>query len=290
VRERARVAHALGGAALLALLPWLGPHYAMAGVPVAVALVAWTRQARRGLLALTSAEVMLGSVVVYATVNERLYGGVTPFADGAPGATATGAHTALDYLERVPRLASLWLDRDLGLLRWAPVLALALFAAWLLWRSRREHLARALPERAGAEDAAALALTVCGAQVLVAAFGTPALAGDWFPGRALAPALPCAAALVAWGLRHAPRAGAALGGLTLLASGWLLVGLWTGSIDAWADAPRSDAPLGPLLALLPRLDDGSAGAWIAAGVLAAAVAVLVAHEWRSRPATAVRRS
>jgi hypothetical protein len=282
VRERARAAHALGGAALLALLPWLGVRYAVAGLPVAVALVAWTQHARRRVLALATAEVMLASVVAYVTVQERLHGGLTPL--------ATGARTPLDHLERVPRLAALWLDRDVGLLRWAPVLALAVFAGWLLWRSRREHVARAVPARAGAEDAGALLLTVCGAQVLVAAFGTPALAGDWFPGRGLVPALPCAAALAAWGLRHAPRAGAALGALTLAASGWVLAGLGTGSIEAWPDVPASRAPLGPLVALLPRLPDGSSGAWVAAAALAAAAAGLVAREWRTRPAAALRRS
>ena len=43
---------------------------------------------------------------------------------------------------------ALWIDRDVGLLRWAPVLALSVFAAWLLWRSRRAHLARLVAERA----------------------------------------------------------------------------------------------------------------------------------------------
>ena len=129
----------------------------------------------------------------------------------------------VDYVERVPRLVTLWVDPDVGLLRWAPVFALAFFAGWLLWRSRREHLARVVPARATAEAAAGLAVTICAVQVLVAAFLVPAISGDWFAARYLAPALPVAGALVAWGLRHAPRVGAVLGALTLIASAWVLI-------------------------------------------------------------------
>jgi hypothetical protein len=38
------------------------------------------------------------------------------------------------------------------------------------------------------------------------------------------PALPVSAALVAWGLRHAPRVGALLGAATLALSAWLFIG------------------------------------------------------------------
>ena len=59
--------------------------------------------------------------------------------------------------------------------------------------------------------------------MLVAAFLVPAISGDWFAARHLAPALAVAGALVAWGLRHAPRLGAVLGAITLIASAWVLV-------------------------------------------------------------------
>ena len=71
------------------------------------------------------------------------------------------------------------------MLRWAPVLALAFFALWLLWRSRRDRLARALPERGDVEVAATLCALVCAAQVFVAAFVAPTMFGFWFPGRYL---------------------------------------------------------------------------------------------------------
>lgn len=278
-RDRARVRHALTAAALLAALPWLGPEYLLPAAPVAVQLVRWTARRGRRLAAIAATEVMVGSLVFYLTLNDRLFGGLTPHAADA-GANATGAAFPLDYLERVPRLAGLWIDRDYGLLRWAPVLALSFFAAWLLWRSRRSRVARVAPERLDAEVAAALLLAICAGQVAAAAFAAATMSGFWFPGRHLAAALPAAAALAAWGLRHAPRTGSALGALTLLASGWLAVGLARGDLDGWIGAPASSAPWGPAERLLPVYGTGSTWAGIAAGALAAAVLALVAREWR----------
>src|SRR5215212_1163897 len=156
VRERPAFGSAFAGAALLAALPWLGPKY----------------------LALAAAEVMVASIVVYATLNDRLYGGLTPYAAMASGRSPTGAESVVAHLERVPRLAALWIDRDVGLLRWAPVLALTGYAAWLLWRSRRARLARLVPAREQAEAAAGLALSIWGAVLLVAAFAAPSIAGS----------------------------------------------------------------------------------------------------------------
>jgi hypothetical protein len=119
------------------------------------------------------------------------------------------------------------------------------FAAWLLWRSRREHIARLAPARATAESAAGLALAVCAGQLLVAAFPRAAVTADWFPARHLAAALPVAAALVAWGCRHAPRTGAALGAITVATSAWLLV-----ARDPWSP-PSTSVPWGPLEAAAP---------------------------------------
>ena len=164
VRERPDLTSAVVGAALLALLPWLGPKFLLPAAPVAVALVRWTARRGRRTAALAAAEIMVASLVVYATINDRLYGGLVPSAVAASGEPATGASSVGDYLERVPRLAALWIDRDAGLLRWAPVLALAVFAAWLLFRSRRTHVARVAADRGDAEVAAGLCLLVCGAR------------------------------------------------------------------------------------------------------------------------------
>jgi hypothetical protein len=278
LRERPRAGAALGGGALLAALPWLGPQFLLPGLPVAVVLVRWALRARRRLVALLAGELILASLIFYASLNDVLYGGLTPYA--ARGGSPTGAEFPLGYVERGPRLVALWLDRDAGLLRWTPILALAFYAAWLLWRSRREHLARALPARAETEVAAGLLLAVCAGALVVAAFAAPALRGPWFPGRHLICALPCAAALVGWGLRHAPRVGAVLGALTLLASAWLFIQVRGGDVG-WSP-PASRAPLGPLADALPRWD--SAWAAVVAATVAAALAAVVAREWRDRAA------
>jgi hypothetical protein len=59
---------------------------------------------------------------------------------------------------------------------------------------------------------------------LVAAFLFPTIDTEPFVARHLVPALPVAAALVAWGLRHAPRVGAALGVVTLAVGAALFIG------------------------------------------------------------------
>ena len=219
-----RPAPAFGAAALLAVLPWLDPRYLVPAIPVAAALYVVCRRGRRPTLGLIAVELVGASVVLYATLNERLYGGPAPWSALPSGVSATGASSVAEYLERTPRLVTLWLDPAAGLLRWAPVFALVPFAAWLLRRSRWEGLARVVPERAGAEAAAALALAVFAAVLLVAAFLFPSIDTEPFAARHLVPALPVAAALVAWGLRHAPRVGAALGVVTLALSASLFIG------------------------------------------------------------------
>jgi uncharacterized membrane protein YfcA len=103
--------------------------------------------------------------------------------------------------------------------------------------------------------------------VAVAAFLSPVLADEGgFPGRELLPALPVGAALCAWALRHAPRAGALLAALTLIASVWLLV----------AARLDDDARLAPPGGALPWLGAEFAVWGVAVGVLG----VLLAREWR----------
>ena len=226
VRERPLMRTAFAGAALLALLPWLDPWLLVPATPVAVLLARWTARRGRGAVALGTVEVQLASLVFYASLNHRLYGGLTPLA--VADAPVTGAASLADYAGRVPRLATLWIDPEIGLLRWAPVVVLAFLGIWLLWRSRRQRLARLVAERRDAEHAAFLALAVCASQVLVAAFASRTLSGDWFPGAQLIAALPCAVPLVAWGLRRAPRVGAVLAGLTVATSAWVVL-----SGDGW---------------------------------------------------------
>ena len=269
VRDTSRLRHAYAAAALLALLPWLGPQYLVPGALVGALLVRWTARRGRGVGALVAAEIVGGSLVVYGTVNEALYGRLVP-------ETSTGAGSVADYLERLPRLASLWVDRDVGLLRWAPFLALAFAGAFLLYRSLADHIARALPDRKDAEAAAAVALAICVGVVLVAVLAAPTTAGEWFAGRHLAAGLPAAAVLAAWGLRRAPRVGAALAALTLAASIWLAIDLRR---TGWVE-PDSDAPLGPLLEVLPT------GEVVPVLIGTTGVLVLAILEWRRVVASA----
>jgi hypothetical protein len=272
VREQPRTAVAAGGGVLLAALPWLSPLLLVPAVPVGVVLAHWARTGGRRGGGLLPLEIVLGSLVFYATLNRGLYGGLVPDVVGTVAAPALP--------DRLPRLVGMWLDRDAGLLRWAPVLVLPWWSAWLLWRSRREGLARLLPARRDAEAAAGLAAAICAAGVLIVVLGRRGLDPAGFPGGTFAAALPAAGALCGWGMRHAPRLGAVLGTLTLATSGWLVVALRTGAAGSW-DAPPP-APWGPLAGAFPRWDSGSA--WevaVTAAVGAAALALLV-REWRAR--------
>ncbi len=284
-RELPRIRRVAGAAVLLAALPWLGLRFLLGGAVVACALLGWLRRRAPGFAVLVLLETLLFTGVVYITVNERLFDGFTPHSADAPGSSPTGADSAGEYLDRVYRLVALWLDRTYGLLRWAPVLALAFLGAWLLWRSRRDNVARALPGRRDAEVAATLCALVCGAQVLVAGVLAPTMFGFWFPARDLVAVLPLAAGLCAWGLRRAPRAGAVLLGLTLVTSAWLLAEL---RIDGggWI-GPSSRAPLGHLEGALPLFASGSTAADAVLYAAFAATLALAAWElrrWRARSA------
>ena len=229
VRERPLMRSAYGGAALLAVLPWLDPWLLVPAAPVALLLARWTARRGRRLVAFGTVELQLASLVFYVALNERLYGGLTPLAAGE--SPATGASSLGDYVERLPRLAELFVDPDVGLLRWAPVLALAFLGAWLLVRSRRERLARLLPEQRDAEHAAFIALAVCAAQVAVAAFALPELGVTASPGRGWP--RHCRARCRWWRGGCAARRGWAWrsGRLTLAFSAWLALAAELGAVN-----------------------------------------------------------
>jgi hypothetical protein len=278
-RAHPKLLPALGCGLLLALLPWLGTQYLVAALPIAVALAWWMGRQHRGWFALVGLELVLASLVAFATANERLYGELIPEGAGAP---LTGASNAGDYLDRAYRLVALWIDRDYGLLRWAPILALAFVAVWLLWRSRRDHVARVVTDQRDVEAASLLLVLVGAAQVIVA-FVAPTMFGFWFPGYYLVPALPCAAALVSWALRHVPRwVSAVLGALTLVGSVWLYVALRVGDV-AWVP-PTSRAPWGPLEVAFPTYGTSSPYATVVTVLVVLGLLALVVNEWRRQRA------
>ncbi|MBX6387243.1 MAG: hypothetical protein IRZ07_30420 [Microbispora sp.] len=286
LRERPTRRVAFGCFALVAALPWLAPKLLPAGLVVAGYAFWSLRRTRRPVLSTLAAEVVAFSLALYVGVSERVYGGLTPYAADFKGESATDAHSLGDYADRSYRLVALWIDRDYGLLRWAPVLAFALVGVWLVWRGRRERLGRALPTYAGIERTGALCAAVLGAQLLVAAFAAPTMFGFWFPGRHVLAALPVTVPLVALGLRRAPRVGLALGALTVAASAWLYVDVRAGGglvLD------RPDAPWGPLVAAWPLFGSGALPYALAAAIGAALAALIAreAHHWR-RSAGATR--
>jgi hypothetical protein len=215
VRQEPRRSWAFWSAALVAALPWLATELLAPAAVIAVALARWLRRRQRGLAGFIALEVTLTSAVVYITISDRLFSGLTPH-DVAEGG-ATGVHGVGDHLARAPRLAGAWVDPHAGLLVWAPFCALAFAALWRLWRSRRERLAVAVFDQVDVEVAAGFLALIVGAVALTAVFAAPSLDGGgrvWSHARHLVPALPPLAALSAWGWRFAPRTGAVLAALT----------------------------------------------------------------------------
>ena len=254
VRDDPRLGAAARAAGLVALLPWLGVRFLAPGGVVLVALARWLRRRQRGVTGLVAVEVLLSSAVALISVNERLFGGLVPSAaePGAAPGGAAGVEDAAELLGRVPALLGALVGRDAGLLRWAPVLALAGVSLWLLARSRRDRVALALPERIQVEVSTTLFAATAAAGLAAAALAAPSLRGPWLvPGDVLA-VLPVAGALAAWGLRNAPRTGVALAVLTLAGSAWLVLGVHLGN-DAGLAPPSGPLPWGGLEALLPPL-------------------------------------
>lgn len=239
VRARPHARRAIAAGALLAPIVWLWPGAVLPAAVVAAALVRWLGRRRRAWTGLLAIEIPLISLVVFVSVNGALYGGYTPYAAAIAPNAPTGIGSAGDVLERLPRLATVWLDPHVGLLLYAPVAALCFVSLWLLWRSRRERLAAAFPGEVDVEVAAGLMAAVCGAAALTAVLLLPSLEGR-FPGEPLAVALPCAAALAAWGLRRRPRLGLALALVGVSLTVWVLV---AARLDAGAGVSPVRGPL-----------------------------------------------
>lgn len=219
VRDEPAAAPAFWAALLVAAVPWVDLSGTLAAGVVALAMARWLSRRRRGLAGFVALEVVLTSAVVYITIDDRLFGGLTPYAGRTGDGPATGIRDAADLLGRVPRIGPLLWD----LLRWAPVTALALAGAYLLARAHRRRLVAAIGEFVHVEVVAAfLGLGVL-AQLLEAIFLAPSVHGPWFPTRFWVPVLPFVAALAAWALRRFPRTAVVLGAVTAGLTVWMLV-------------------------------------------------------------------
>jgi hypothetical protein len=224
IRDDPQAATAFWAALLIAVVPWIALSAIAPAVLIAMALARWLRRRRRGLAGFVALEVVLTSAVVYITVNDKLFGGLTPYAGRLQSGPATGVRDVGDAVERLPRLGELLGD----LLRWAPVTALALATAWMLIRAHRERLTAAIPEHVHVEVVAVFLALLVGAQFLEAALFAPAIDGAWFDTRLIVPALPFAAALGAWALRRVPRVAAGLAAVTVALTAWMLIAGLTG--------------------------------------------------------------
>jgi hypothetical protein len=165
---------ALGVAAALTVLMWLGVKYA----PLAGLVGLWVlwRADQPGRLALSGAGALSGAAYVWWHLHT--FGALTPYSVGVvyageDTATVLGRHLA--FLERAYRLVGLLADERFGLARWSPVLLVSVAGLGAL--ARRGGLARLL-------------VALVGAQVGVAAFVAITMMGWWFPGRTLITVVP----------------------------------------------------------------------------------------------------
>ena len=289
LQERITRTAAAGCFLLLATLPWLGTKFVPAGIVIGFFAVRRLWRARQRTLALLTSELAFFSVIFYVTLNEALYDGPTPYSAEVEGESSTDASFPGGYVERAYRLVALLIDREFGLLRWAPVFALVGVGVWLLVHTRREKLTRALPQHARAEATAFLCTLALGAQLLVAAFLAPTMFGFSFPPRHLMAGLLLAVPLVAWGLRRFPRTGLALAAIGFVGSVWLYADVrWGGGGFA---AGRPDAPWGPLVDVFPLFREGSTLPFVVAGALGAAlIALCFLAWWNSRQSAGATRA
>jgi len=214
-----------------AALPWLSIKYA----PIAAALVALglVQLVRGGDLRLAAA-LAVGSTVgglVFAVAHVAWYGGLTPYAAGAHfSAGELSVVGSPDYLGRARRLVGLLVDREFGLVAWAPAFLVVVPALGALARRRPSGaLALALPLAVGWTTAAFVALT---------------MHGWWWPGRQVVVVVPCAVLAVAWwsGTVAAARPWvAAAGVLGALTFSWVVVEAISGRLTLVVDFESTTA-------------------------------------------------
>ena len=260
------------------MLPWPAGSLILLAGGCAGALARWLRRRRRGFAAFTAMEVVLFSGVLDVTLTDRLFGGLAPYAPTlAPGGGSArrprrcwsaGRGWSAGGSTATPGWSA-------GRLRGA-----GLRRGVVLWRSRRDRLAIALPDQIHVEVVAGFLAGLCALQLIVVSFLAPQLHGAWAPARLLLPVVPIGAALAGWGLRHAPRVGAALAALTLGATAWMLIGLRVGERrPAAGQRLRAVGRPAEAPAALRGPDRPLRGGRVAAcGIALAAVAV---REWRA---------
>lgn len=279
--DRLGVGRALAVAAAVAALAWLGSKYlVLAGI---LTLAGFVLANRRGRIALVG--VLAINAVAYASFHLSTYGGFTPYSANAMFAgrddvSILGAH--LDGVDRLYRLLGLWVDREFGLLHYAPVL----FLAWVgLWHGPP------LPARLWRT---ALALVI--AEVLIAAFVSITMRGWWFPGRMLMVVYPLLGLAIARGVLGLSTTGR-IAAVALALASWAISGALARSVAVGELALAVDpfALHFPLFGFADRLfPDYQEYSPVTIGLTAVWIAVLgltaMPSPWWAAPAVQVARS
>ncbi len=224
LRPRLELRHGIVISVLLTAAMWLGTKYAPLGA--LLFLLTLARSSRLGALVLGSVTAALAGH--YLWFHVVTFGGLTPYAVNrlyAGHDTFQVMQLHWGFADRLYRLLGLWLDREFGVARWAPILLLSLPGCCLLLRRRA--------------PAVALLLAALSVQVLVATFLAVTMRGWWFPGRMLVVALPLIAPLLAIALEEARnRRGAIAAGALVLAAGTL-----SATASLWSSARTGEIAL-----------------------------------------------
>jgi hypothetical protein len=220
---------------MLVCLPWLSVKYAPVVVALAVvgAVLLWRKKSWGP--SMVSGGVLAFAGVTYLLAHKAMYGGWTVYAAGEHF-TAGGQLSVMGYQANYPgrtiRLIGLLVDRNFGLIAWAPVylVAIATFAALLRARPRG-WVVLVMPFAAGFANATWIAQT---------------MQGWWSPGRQLVVVLPTVVIGTAWFVARVRAAFwpmAALGAVGILNWMWLVVEASTGRRTLVADFMQTANPI-----------------------------------------------
>ncbi|WP_336922942.1 hypothetical protein [Aquipuribacter sp. SD81] len=225
------------GLAVVAL-PWLAVKYALVALVLAVAGLVWLRRDRPAQVTWALGLGLAGAHWLW--FHLVVYGGLTSYASGDyfEGGSVSATGPDPDYAARSQRLVGLLVDRDFGLLAWAPVVVLLPVAiGWALVHRRRGGAPAGPPAAAPT-----VLLAVLAAGWVVATWVAQTMHGWWWPGRQLVVVLPAAVLLVAAWAGAAWGAGRAGAGRTALVAvlGLAGAGAWAALVAATASTTALD--------------------------------------------------
>ncbi len=288
-------------------LPWLSVKYA----PVAVALAAvagWRlhgESRRRALVGSAVALTLAG--VAFAVAHGEIYGGLTPYASGTHfrGGELTVTGSDPDVLGRTQRLIGLLVDREFGLIAWAPVLLLIVpaLAAQARAAVAGAHRVQPSPGALGSGALSSSSSDEAPARVSALALVVPIAAGWanatwvaltmhgwWWPGRQVVVVVPCAVlALASWvgADAHSARTRGrivgvgVLGSVGVLAFVWQVVEVLAGHHRLIIDFTRTEFPVYRIWRhALPDLRDRTRASVVLAAAWTIVVAALAVLGWR----------